>query len=185
MKTDVDDIAKKYAQAYFNMYAHLLDQRCVDVLIDLDNFFKENRRIFLYLSIPTIAENVKEHVLNELFRVFNICDNIKAIVYLLLRHKRIELFSDVVYHAVRLFRLSKNVQLFNIFTSHVLLEQEKAEIISFLKRITGFSIVAEFIIDKRLISGIRIRGDYIMWEHSLARLLRDVEQDVLQQVRSW
>ena len=88
--------------------------------------------------------------------------HIKAIVYLLLRHKRIELFSDVVYHAVRLFRLSKNVQLFNIFTSHVLLEQEKAEIISFLKRITGFSIVAEFIIDKRL-SRKRAREGFVVF----------------------
>ena len=91
LRTEV--IAKKYAQALLAIYADRMDQECFESLLGLERFFKGNKKLSIYLSLPTITDDVKEKALNKMFEAFSICDLMKKLVRTLLLHRRLSLSS--------------------------------------------------------------------------------------------
>ena len=185
MMVTVDEISKKYAQAFLNLYYEKLDDRCIQAFVALDSFFKSNKKVAVYLNMPTIPGAVKREALTRMFSSLDICNNIKILINVLLEHRRIEAFGNVVHHIIRQYRVRRNIQEFRVITSHELSDDAKKRVIRFLEKKTGGLIIASFECDSSLIAGMRICGDYILWEHSVARQLRNVKNTVLQQVRSW
>ena len=49
-------IARKYAQAFLNLYFDALTQLHIDAVIDLHKFLLENKGILCYLSLPGLTE---------------------------------------------------------------------------------------------------------------------------------
>ena len=177
-------IAKKYAQALLSLYYEKFDNQSLADLLTLEKFFKKNKKISVYLSIPTISESSKQKALETMLDHFEAGNLIKKIAFALLKHRRIELLDKVLHHIIHQLYLKKNILLFEITTSRSLTALEQTEIINFVQKKTGASIEANFLIDKELISGICIKGDYFLWERSLARLLQNIKLPFIQRARS-
>jgi ATP synthase F1 delta subunit len=182
MRLKDEFIAKKYAQALLNLYENILDDRCFKSLLTLDYFFKANKHISVYLSIPTITTHIKEQVLSHLFEKLHTCKTIKLLVKPLVEHRRLEIFSSIVYQIIKHYRIRKNILLFNVTSSHELSSDQKKILINSLENLTKANVSVKFSIDSKLIIGIKVLGANRLWESSFAKKLRNIEQTLFQQV---
>ncbi|MBX9831194.1 ATP synthase F1 subunit delta [Candidatus Babeliales bacterium] len=179
-------LAKKYAQALMNLYQDLLDDRCYQSLLVLEAFFKKHKYVCVYLDIPTISDEFKELMLKKILETLNICKTIVRLIKPLLKHRRIEMIYDIVCQVIRLYRIRKNMLLFEVTTSHHLTDQEQQEVIVQLEKIPEVKKVeVTFLVDSELVCGIKIKGETLMWESSIAQHLENVKRSVLRRVRLW
>ncbi len=175
-------IAQKYASAFLNVYdAHFTNQT-VDSLRQLQQFLRNNKIIFAYLSIPSINEDAKQTAVEKITTRFEI-PFLTNIVILLLKHKRITLLPLVITQIIKAYQKKHRFALFTIKTSHALQENEKLQIINFIQHsFEKEKILAQFSVYPKLISGLRINGDNMLWERSIKRTLQNIKQSLFQRV---
>ncbi|QQR48976.1 ATP synthase F1 subunit delta [bacterium] len=181
-----ESLAKKYAEALMNLYQDLLDDRCYQSLLVLESFFKKHKYICVYLDIPTISDEVKELMLKKILETLNICKTIVRLIKPLLKHRRIEMIYDIVCQVIRLYRIRKNMLLFEVTTSHELTDQEQHDVITTLEKIPNVKKVeVTFLVDVALVCGIKVKGETLLWESSVTQHLENVKRSVLRRVRLW
>ena len=182
---DPDYIPRKYACAFLNVYMNVFDHKCYNSLLLLSDFFKKNRVLSVYLNMPVLPDDAKQDVLNKVFESLGVCKTIKLLVRILLSHGKMEILPRTITHIIRAYRKRKNMFIFSVFTSHQLLAEEEKKIIHFLERATRGIIDAHFSIDPTLLCGVRLYGEFLLWECSLAQMLRKVKRSTLQRVGLW
>jgi len=185
MRLNEEVIPKRYAQAHLNLYFDIFTQKCFDSLLRLEGFFKENKKFSAYLAMPTIPYSAKEKVMENVCSAMDICKTIKILVHTLIRHRRIELFKHVVKQLVVQYRKRVNLVVFSVKTSHDITQEQKEKIRIFLEQKIKGNVKLEFEIDPALISGLRIKGETYMWEHSIAQHLKKVKRFAIQRVKLW
>lgn len=180
-----DVVAKRYAKALLNLYYILLNQRCFTSMLNLEAFFKKNKQLIVYLTIPTLSDEVKIDVMEKIFQRLGTCKTIMRLVRALLRHRRIELLVDVIRNIICEYRIRRNMMEFKVISSHHLSDEQQKSIINFLHAKTDASITAHFEVDPELLCGLRIQGKTFLWERSLSKCLKSVERSALRQVGLW
>ncbi len=180
-KTEI--IAKKYALALLNLYSKQIGNICFESLRELNNFFKKNKKILMYLNIPSLPDDVKKQVLEGILQKLNTCNTISIVAHTLLKQRRINLLDNVVDQIVRQYKIRKNILNFKVLSSHSLDQAEKKIVLDFLQKSVNATIQADFFIDKKLICGIKILGDNIMWERSFVKRLENVKRSILHRVQ--
>lgn len=182
MSHNHDLLAKKYACAFLNLYHTQLSDWYFDNLMSLGVFLKNNSWIFVYLSIPTVDYEIKQKVIHRVGESLQFCHHTSILINTLLKHNRIELLGSVIKQIQIRNRTQKNIEVFTVKTSHDLDDEQKNSIIDFIKKITSSHITVQFLQDPSLIVGLKIQSDVHRWERSVARQLRDIEQNILRQV---
>ncbi len=178
-------IAKKYAIAFLNLFFDEITDTYVHRLLSLDEFLKKNKSFYIYLGIPTIPYLVKQKALNRLAQVFEFNKPLRRLMFLLLDQGRIEILDKVIEKIVVIYRQRKNIELFKISSSHQMTELEKDNVIKFVKYIAKGGVITDFIVDEKLIAGLRIQSNTFLWERSIAKQLRDIKRSIFKQVGIW
>jgi F0F1-type ATP synthase delta subunit len=101
------------------------------------------------------------------------------LVWLLISQQRVFIFADVLHHLGDLYKIKKKSSFFHIRTSHSLSKKELGSIEQFLKEATNTQIMYEHHIDKRLIAGIRLESDTLLWEYSVNKILNRMRQSLI------
>lgn len=177
-----DLLAKKYACAFLNLYQTQLSNWYFENLASLGVFLKNNRWLYVYLSIPTVDYAVKQKVIHRVSESLQFCSHTSILINTLLNHNRIELLGTVIEQIQIENRKRKNIEICMIKTSHRLDDEQKNKVIDFVKKIIPSHITVQFVQDPSLIVGLKIQTDQHRWERSVARQLRDMEQKFLRQV---
>jgi F-type H+-transporting ATPase subunit delta len=185
MRLKVEGIAKKYAQALLNIHFENMNQRCFNSLVALEDFFSNNKEVSICLSIPTISNDMKEYILEKIFEKLNICNTIKILVNPLLQHRRIEMFRDIIRHIIIMIRELNDIITLHVITSHKLAEEEQKKIIVKLRKMSKTKIFVLFNVDSKLVAGIKIYCNNMLWESSVSSRLKKIERAILQQVTLW
>ena len=180
-------IAKKYAVALLNLYFDSLSEECMSEFMALEAFFRKNKEFLAYLNVATLDMKSREKMINlVLYKVFShlsiCCKTVKRLIILLLKHKRIDILQDVVRVLVKEFMRRKNIVQCTISVSHPIDKTEKKSIVDFFKKVTGSNVYALFKTDEFLISGIRMKSDFFLWEKSVDAELKRIKHNVLQRV---
>ncbi len=175
-------VAKKHAQALFNLYFQDLKPTCIDSLVKLDHFFKENKRFITYLCIPTISASIKEQVLEQVFQTLSICATVQKVIAPLLQ-KRIELLQLVIAWFIELYQKKIGTVSFEVLTSHQLSSENQENIVSFLEQKLGLKVLANFFIDRKLICGVRAESKTFLFERSLVKKIRDAKTSFYQRIK--
>lgn len=183
MKLKKDVLAKKYALAFLNTYYETIGDKCFESLLALRDFFKKNKKILMYLNIPSIPEEKKSDALDQILNALKTCNTINILARTLFKQRRIGILNNIVNHIIAQYRIRKNILAFKIFSSHQLEEKEKQIILSFLEKSVNATVLADFFVDKKLLCGIKILGDTMMFERSFAKRLEEVKRSVLHRVR--
>jgi F-type H+-transporting ATPase subunit delta len=178
-------LSKKYAQAFLNVFFDQITSDCIVKLERVEDFLKKNRFFFIYLKVPSISIDKKREVLNKFINFFALCAPVKKLTFLLLEQGRIDFLDDIIEKIIKLYRVRKDIQFFRIYVSHSLSEQEKERIIRFVKSLASKDVISKFIIDPKLITGIRIQSDSFLWERSVSKQLREVKRSIFKQVGLW
>lgn len=185
MQLGTSRISRKYAQAFLNVFFDQISNDCIKKLEKLEKFLKENKLFFVYLRIPSIPVQAKQDALNKFIEFFGLCEPFEKLIFLLLSHGRIDFLDEVVSKILTLYRSKKHIQFFKISTSHALEEKEKERVIKFVKGLASGEVVCKFLVDAKIIAGMRIQSEAFLWERSVAKQLRDVKRSIFKQVGLW
>jgi len=174
-------IAKTYATAFVNVYFDDLSDDYINRLSKLAIFLKSNKQPYIYLRIPKIPQEVKIKALNKVAQAFNLEEGIKKLMYALLETDRIEILDKVLNQIKIVYQRQAGVELFEVISSHSLSDEEKEKVLIFIKANSKYKVKAKFIVDKKLIVGLRIKSNSFLWERSIVKQLRDIKQFMFNQ----
>lgn len=165
------DIAKKYAQAFLNVFGPQLSREDFDNVCAAALFFKQNQELLFFLSWPIIEKNTKIKALNQALEAFKLHAPFNKLIDLLASQKRTYLIMLVLDKLCILFKERNNIMTFTISSSHQLDTRELEILKRFLANLTGQDIIYDYMVDKDLIAGIRMRSDTLLWEYSISKQL--------------
>lgn len=177
MKQDASlELARRYAKAFTNVFFSQISVRDVENIFQAADYLALRRRTRFFLRLPVIDVSVKKQVLDLVCKRFSLPLVVEQTIDLLLQHKRSYLLHDVLFYIAELYCARQNILAFTIKSSHHL-SQESVEVIqNFLARKTGCTITYTNKIDKKLIAGIRLESSAFLWEYSIAKHLRRIQQ---------
>ena len=176
MQVRINLIAKKYAVAFLDLFFDQLSDSYIDKIIELENFLKKNQLFYIYLRIPSLPYSVKQKALDKLVYAFDLGESGKRLIFLLLDQRRIEILDKILNKIVVLYRLRKKIELFKVLSSHDLSKTEKEKVLKFIKNVANGQVIANFFVDEKLITGLRVQSNAFLWERSVAKQLRDVKK---------
>jgi ATP synthase F1 delta subunit len=183
MLEQCESLTQKYAQAFFNLYEKKLSDAVIDQIIVCANFLHQKQAFDAFLLLSIISQTEKINVLSKMCDSFCLPSEFLNLCRTLLDHRRIDLLSQILKKIACVYKEQKNVVNFTIYTSHDIDEDEKKTLISFIKNKNKKTIIADFLVDSTLICGIKIKSSTLQWERSIAKQLKNIKLDALQQVQ--
>ena len=176
-------IAKKYTSAYVRQYRHEISASTLEKLQNFRKILHNNKTFLFCLTTPISDDATREKVVLRISKHFDLHGGILKLVDLLIKHKRGVLIGIVFAQIEKWYYKDNNIQVFNVHTSHNLTDSDKHRALDFIKRVSGAkNVQADFCVEPKLISGMRIQSDYFLWERSINKLLRQVKQQMFARV---
>jgi ATP synthase F1 delta subunit len=169
MNTNI--LAKKYAQAFLDTYAHLVTDEVIQAVKAAALFLAKRNDSLFFLRLSVINEDTKKSMLLEVARLFDLQKSLAPLLELLARHNRAFLLKDVLEQMCILYNERMNIMEFNVDGVYALNENELLQIRQFLAAKTGKKIVLYPGIEPSLIAGISIKSSTLMWEFSVRKQL--------------
>ncbi|BDC34170.1 hypothetical protein Noda2021_01280 [Candidatus Dependentiae bacterium Noda2021] len=169
-------LARRYAQAYYNINSEDLTLAICNNLQRAEHFLRNNRSLVAWLKVPVIPDAVKIASLQSLLiQKFEIAQSISSLITLLVEHKRSYLIGLVLKEIHDIFQERSGIHLFVVSSSHELSADGVSAIEQFLQRKRPGAVLAGHHIDKNLIAGIRMQSNSELWEYSVRKDLRAIE----------
>lgn len=167
-------LARKYAQAFLNLYFDQITQENYSNMFTLRSYLQTHRNVLLYFSLPHIALEKKLDLFDQIETKIKPSEPFKELFETLIRHDRIMLAPSILVKICELYRERKNVMFFSIESSHELDAQTIATLETFLARHTDKKIESESRINHDLIAGIRLQSDTQLWEYSIRKQIHEL-----------
>jgi len=178
-------LAKKYAVAFLNTFCDATDEkkRCslndIDSLHKLHTFISGDKIFQAVLSLPSLTTDQKQKIIVHVADTLHLEQCATRLMMLLLKDKRIDLLDEILKKIFFLQKKRAQKYHFDVTTSHELTPDEQQAVTNFIKTLVPNHITATFTIDTNLISGIKIKGDTLLLERSIAKQLRFIEHNSL------
>lgn len=169
-------IAKKYAQAFINIFKKKLVFDDLKKLESFSQYLRKNRNIFVYAKLSLIDISVKKEVFDKLLFSFNLGNFFSDLVNLLIKHNRISLLPEVLDNIIKIYKNDNNIMEFNVISSDKLTENRLNLIKTFLSNKTQKYIIIKEKIDPNLIAGLKIYSDEFEWQNSIRHRLNLLER---------
>lgn len=183
MSEQWESLTKKYAQAFLNLYSSQLSDQIIEKTAACQLFFNEHKNIHGYLILSTVSFAEKSALLGKICAAFSLPSPFNQLSLVLARQGRIDLFPLILQKIILGYRAEKDIHYFTIATSHPIGEHEKSELVCFIEKKVARKIIVDFIVDSSLICGIKIKSDTLAWERSIAKQLKNIKLEALQQVQ--
>lgn len=168
MDAQSDLLASRYARALFEYVKPPFEEQTLFKLEALASFLKQYQ-----LRLVGIDRLTLERIVN-LYKLEKI--KLNLILMLLEKRKALPLFRSVITVFLTLYKEYHTSMVCVLRSSHLLTDEQKNTFISCIERLSGKRIFYSFVHDRSLIAGIRIESETMVWEHSISRKLRLIEQ---------
>lgn len=169
-------IARKYAQAFLNTSDDTLSLEKVLRIVELGNFLRAHSRMLSLLQIPVISNEIKKNALVSLAQRFDVADVINPLLDVLLIARRGNLLADVCHMIGKYYQQRNAIYEITVSSAIPVSTDQKAVIEQFLASQVKGTIIYTYKEDPKLIAGIRIQGDTILWEYSINQQLQDLQR---------
>lgn len=167
-------LARKYAQAFLNVYIDQITPQSYSNLLDFRAYLHDHRDALIYFSFPHIALEEKLTLFDELGEKIKPSEPVKKLFETLIRHDRIMLAPDILIKICDLYRERKNILLFSIESSYELDIESIATIEQFLMHKTGKNIESKSHVNHDLIAGLRLQSNTLSWEYSVRKQMQEL-----------
>lgn len=167
MEIDSEILASRYARALLAYATCPKDPYLAVRIGSFTSFLEMHKRRLVHLDV-VFYENLAQTF------ALGAC-RIELLVRLLDGQGRLLLLPDIMRHVFELYKRQHQLLFCTIKTSHELSEDQKDVLVAFVGEISGEEVVFSVKIDRSLIAGIRVEGDEMVWESSVARQLRAIE----------
>ena len=166
-------LAKKYAEAFLNVFDASLSREDIARVQDIVGFLAVHKKVLFFLRLSHIDDEIKVKALEEL--CIHIPDKkpFFRLIRQLVEDSRGYLIYQVLYELIALYRQRHHIMAFSFKSSHPLSHDELVKIEQFLARQTGDDIIYTYSQDASLIAGIRLQSKTVLWESSIRKKLRE------------
>jgi ATP synthase F1 delta subunit len=162
-------VARKYAQAFVNVYAEEVSLRMLTLFDTASSFLRTNRNVILLLSLPHMDQEQRVQMVHQLVDYFSLPSQCEQLFTVLLSHNRSFLIPIVLWYIVQIYKKRVNIIDFSILSSDELDSIALEQIKRFLEHKTGKEIMYSHRVDKKLIAGICLSSDEYVWEYSVRK----------------
>lgn len=179
MKYSQSLVAKQYAKAYYLEFGDQLKFEDIERIKSVIVFFRKHHNFMSLVSLLLDPDKSSNVVLDELFEQFMIPQTLKKLISVLILHKRLVFFSQVLQDICCLYFLKNNILEVTISTAAPLEQHELEQFENFFIKHSGKSIKSNVVIDESLIAGVRMQSDLFLWQYSVAARLQSLRQKML------
>lgn len=171
-------LAQLYATAFLNIYCTSITEDIYNKLIKTRLFLLENPDYLFIYKLPRHFNLVKKQIINKLLEQFDLPAIFYKLTELLLETDRLALLPLVLHHILLGYE-ERNYLMPTVITSSSSISEKQARIIQdVIKQVSGKKILPKYRIDTKLIAGIRIQSNTLLWEYSVAKQLRIIEKEI-------
>jgi len=172
-------IARKYAQAFIDLFSNKLDLRIpedIDKINTFISYLHDHRKSLFYADLKLLKLQKRQEIFHELIDKFELKSEFKKLTDLLILHQRTFLLHDILELIVKLYLDKMNVIPFTVFTSHKISTGQEEALIAFLEQKSNKKVIIKSQLDKHLIAGIKAISPEFEWEHSIRKKLSLLSQ---------
>lgn len=167
-------IAKKYAEAFLNVFGDTISAADFEQLCLLGDFLSTHKRALFFWGLPHIPLTEKIRTLIEIIERYKLPKSLSKLFTLLIEDGRSMLMGQVVKQVCEGYRIRNNIQSFAITSSHPLQTEELEQIKKMLNQATSSKITYSYMVDKKLIAGLRMQSATLLWEYSIKKELNNI-----------
>ena len=166
-------IAKKYAQAFLSVFAHNMVTGDMERIEHAGIILQNNSEAKSILAMP-VDETIQKKLIHIFCNTFELHVGIRKLLDLLAFNYRLHLVPEIFARITKLYLQGLKIETVVVESTIELSNAEKNYIARFLSKQTGKQIRATYVLNKKLISGIRIQGDTFLWEYSIRKHLATI-----------
>jgi len=171
-------IAKKYSEAFLNVFAQTISPDDFEQLCMLGEFLNTHKRALFFLGLPHISLADKIRSVVSVIERFKLPGSLSKLFTLLIEDGRSMLMGEVMKQVCEGYRLRNNIQSFSITSSHALTKDELNAIKTSLEHATNSKAIYSYKIDRKLIAGLRMQSSTMLWEFSIEKQLNDLAKAI-------
>lgn len=178
MKTQRQQIIKKYARAFLFIYKHNLQPVDLKALSAFAYFLKHHHTLafFAHYAIvegeKQVAAYVKAFLYTAPYARPDLVQAMEQLLAILADHQRLSFLPNILALIVLRFFNVIGYQHATIVTAHAVTEIQQKEIIESFQALTGKKVDAEFEVDPEIIAGMRIVSQDYLWESTLSAKIK-------------
>jgi F0F1-type ATP synthase delta subunit len=172
-------VAKQYSKAYFAEFGTQLKIEDIEHIKSAIRFFRRHHNFMSLVNLLHDSNKSSNVIIEELFDHFLLPITLKKLIEVLIFHKRLVFFSQVLQDICCLYFLKNNILEVTITTATELEDHEREQFEKFFIKLSGKSIKSNVVLDQSLIAGIRMQSDLFLWQYSIAHRLQNLRQKML------
>lgn len=180
METKLLLLIRKYAQAFVNIFADQINVADVEKINNAAVRLKGLPNLSFFLQLPYIDDTLKKNALEELLITQSgLPESFSKLVELLLTQKRSFLLYPILVKIHELIMEQKNIALFEVTTANELSGKQVETVEKFLAVKSGHIIMCTYLVDKKLIAGLKAQSNTLLWQHSISNYLNTISRSLI------
>jgi len=169
-------LARRYAKAFCNVFGESLTFDDFEHIVAVVTFLDAKRTFVSWLTVPLISDEVKITVLRTLLiENFTLPESFMRLIELLVSHNRSFMIDSVLYYIGLIYQERNAIQLFTVTSAPILTAADKKTISLFLAHKIPGAMMYTCTEDKKLIAGLRMQSNTMLWEYSIRKDLRTLD----------
>jgi len=168
-------LARRYAQAFLNVFGKKLSASDQENLCAGATFFEEHRKAIFLMQLGFLEEEIKLEALTKIGNKMGLPAIFENLMKLLVEHKRAFLLEEVFKQLCSIFKEQLGTMQFTVKSAGELTDEQKKEVVAFLAKETGKNIFCIYKQDPSLIAGIHLQNEHFLWENSIRGRLSRVQ----------
>jgi len=171
-------LSRRYAQAFLRVFSHKIKVSDLDCLKQAALFLKKRPHGMFLMELSLLSEELKQKLVDDLCQKFTLPDGCKKLCFLLIKSRRVSLLSDIFNHIIIFKEQELHIAHFKVTSSTGLSHEQKEQVVRFLDNSIHGSINCTYQVDTSLIAGIRLQSTSFLWEKSVKKRLRDLQESL-------
>ena len=164
-------IANRYAAALADVLARpnaaQTPESALDQLRAFDGLLAESEELRNLFASPAVATAQKRKLAQTLGQRLGIADPVRNLLFILIDHRRMGVFSDIVEAYTAALDTSRGVARIRVASALPMPEDQRNQVIEKFRQITGRAVEADFHADESLLGGSVVRVGGKVYDGSL------------------
>lgn len=169
------NIAKKYAQAFMNMFPKACTFNDLKKIETAQSFLQSHRRTLFFLQLPQFDDERKKSMVADVIDYFSLPHELANIIYLLIKHDRSFYIPEVLVWIAHIYKNQINAVTFSVKCAHEMNVAQLESVKHFLGYLTHKKIIVIPSVNTSLIAGLRLQSDEHRWEYSVRKQIATLQ----------
>ena len=177
-----EKIIKTYVNSLYQVSEEEnLEQVLFDQICFIQDIFNKNLDLINILKVPTINKLEKTKIIDEVFKN-KINLYIINFIKILINNNRIALIFKIIDKYKKLYYKKNNIKLIKITVAIDLDNKQKQDIILKSEKLFNKKIIADFVVDKKIIGGVVIESDDKLYDMSVSNKLENIKKLIVEKI---